>query len=414
MKFLVKNKLALLLLSPLLLLAIVATLSYSLDLAKIPTQADTSRNSYLILGGIHLASLLVFLRLKSLSIRHANRQMVWVFFTFTLLSVFALLASRIDYSIIVLMLGLPLSLALLLSHQHEIAKNDKTSLFVIKGEQAEALLKKEALSFSSLSHKDLANNHTKGLLLISQDSMSSDYFRYAFGFDTPAGKKITIAERFLERHHGSLENLSLGALTSGAKDSQFYRPIRRLIEVLIALILLIITSPIWVATFILIKLTSPGPAIFSQERVGLDSKSFTIFKFRTMHLDSEKSGQQFATKGDPRIIKYGNFLRKSRIDELPQLWNVLRGDMSLIGPSPEQRALFDTLCQEIPQFELRQLVRPGITGWAQVVQGYADDEQSSRIKLSHDLYFIKHFGPTLDLLIITRTLTTILTGFGSR
>ena len=88
--------------------------------------------------------------------------------------------------------------------------------------------------------------------------------------------------------------------------------------------------------------------------------------------------------------------------------------MSLIGPRPEQKNLFDQLCQEIPQFELRQLVRPGITGWAQVVQGYADDEQSSRVKLSHDLYYIKHFGPTLDLLIITRTLTTILTGFGSR
>ncbi len=414
MKLLVINKVALLLLSPLCLLTIIAALSHSFDLAQLPTDADTSRNSYFILGGIHIASLLVFLRLKMLSIRHANHQMIWVFFSFTLLSVFGLLAARIDYSIIVLMLGLPCSLALLLSHQHEIAKNDKTSLFVIKGEKAETLLKKEALSFSSLSHKDLAINQTDGLLLISQDSMTSDYFRYAFGFDTPAGKKIVIAERFLETHHGSLENLSLGALTQGAKDSQFYRPIRRFSELLITLALLIVTAPIWVATVILIKLTSPGPAIFSQERVGLDSKSFTIFKFRTMHLDSEKTGQQFATKGDPRIIKYGNFLRKSRIDELPQLWNVLRGDMSLIGPRPEQRALFDSLCQEIPQFELRQLVRPGITGWAQVVQGYADDKDSSRVKLSHDLYYIKHFGPTLDILVITRTLTTILTGFGSR
>ena len=211
-----------------------------------------------------------------------------------------------------------------------------------------------------------------------------------------------------------MTSLPLEALAERAKTIHYYDPIKRLLEIIIAATLLIIVSPILLVTYLLIKIVSPGPAIFTQERVGLDCAIFTIFKFRTMHLDSEAKGAQFATKGDPRIIRFGAFLRKSRIDELPQLWNVLRGDMSLIGPRPEQKDLFESLCQEIPQFALRQLTRPGITGWAQVVQGYADDEDSSRIKLSHDLYYIKHSGPTLDILIITRTLTTILTGFGSR
>ena len=414
MRAIARNKALLLLLSTLFLWAVVMGVSTLFGLADLPHERLTSRNSYIILTAVHIASLLMFFRLKYRSARHAHKQVLWLFMAFSFISLIALLSLRLDYSSIVLLIGLPCSLILLLRHQSDIALHDEASLFTITGSDIEAQLDALGLAYTSLPHDRLHENSAKGLLLISNESEHEAFYRYLSGFDIPTNKRIMIAAYFIENYLGQITSLPLEALAERAKTIHYYDPIKRLVEIFIAAFLLIITSPILLATFSLIKIVSPGPAIFTQKRVGLDCKIFTIFKFRTMHLDSEASGAQFATKGDPRIIKFGAFLRKSRIDELPQLWNVLRGDMSLIGPRPEQKDLFESLCQEIPQFALRQLTRPGITGWAQVVQGYADDEQSSRIKLSHDLYYIKHSGPTLDILIITRTLTTILTGFGSR
>ena len=414
MKAIARSKPLILLLSTLLLWGVLMAASWLFNLADLPHEMITSRNSYIIITFVHLASLLMFFRLKYRSISHAHKQVAWLFVAFSFISLTILLALRLDYSSIVLLMGLPCSLALLLRHQSDIAKNDETSLFTITGSEIEAQLDQLGLHYTSLEKDSLGKNNAKGLLLISKRNENQAFYRYLSGFDIPRNKRIVIAEYFIENYLGQIAFLPLEALAERAKTIHYYEPIKRLLEICIVATLLIIISPIFLATFLLIKVVSPGPAIFTQERVGLDCKIFTIFKFRTMHLDSEAKGAQFATKGDTRIIRFGAFLRKSRIDELPQLWNVLRGDMSLIGPRPEQKDLFDSLCQEIPQFALRQLTRPGITGWAQVVQGYADDEDSSRIKLTHDLYYIKHSGPTLDVLIITRTLTTILTGFGSR
>ena len=414
MKAIARNKLVLLLFSTLLLWGVVMAASWLFNVAYLPHEKDTSRNSYIIITAVHVASLLVFFRLKYRSTRHAHKQVVWLFVAFSFISLTLLLALRLEYSSIVLLMGLPCSIALLLRHQSDMAKNDEASLFTITGSEIETQLDTLGLTYISLPEDSLHQNSAKGLLLIPAQSPTHAFYRYLSGFDIPTNKRIVIAEYFIENYLGQMTSLPLEALAERAKTIHYYDPIKRLLEIIIAATLLIIVSPILLATYLLIKIVSPGPAIFTQERVGLDCAIFTIFKFRTMHLDSEAKGAQFATKGDPRIIRFGAFLRKSRIDELPQLWNVLRGDMSLIGPRPEQKDLFESLCQEIPQFALRQLTRPGITGWAQVVQGYADDEDSSRIKLSHDLYYIKHSGPTLDILIITRTLTTILTGFGSR
>ena len=414
MMMLVRNKLLLLFISTALLIALMAGISVLFGIAQLPYEVSTSRHSYLLVMATHFASLLVFVRMKQRSIRHANQQIFWVFITFTFSALVILLATRLDYSLIVLGLGLPLSLALLLRHQHDLAKEDETALFILEDDVLAEKLGKLDIAFEVITADALQNDHRKGLLLISERTAIHDHYRHMLGFGAPPHKKLIIAEDFIENYNGYITHLTLSDMAISAKVTQFYRPIRRLVEIIISLVLLLLTSPIIIATFILIKLVSPGPVIFAQERVGVDGKLFTIFKFRTMHLESEALGQQFASADDPRIIKYGHGLRKSRIDELPQLWNVLRGDMSLIGPRPEQRDLFLSLCDEIEHFPLRQLVRPGITGWAQVVQGYADDTQSSEIKLSYDLYFIKHFGPTIDLLIIMRTLTTILTGFGSR
>ena len=130
--------------------------------------------------------------------------------------------------------------------------------------------------------------------------------------------------------------------------------------------------------------------------------------------DSEKEGAQFASAGDMRVTRIGRFIRKTRIDELPQFFNVLKGDMSLIGPRPEQKAFVDKFEEQIPFYNYRHIVKPGISGWAQVVHGYAADVDDTRIKLEYDLYYIKNFSLWLDILIIFKTLKTMVTGFGAR
>ena len=418
MTAMVRNKFVLLILSPLLLLGVIYGAAWLFEFAMLPQEAETSRNSFIILGLVHFFTLSAFLKVGERSIRHANHQIIWLFLGFIFCAILTVFTLRLSYSNAVLLSGAPLSLILLLIHQRDLAAQNEARLFILPNPKLADSLNQLGLSFEIVTLSALATleggRKQSGLLLISEEETSLDYYRLARGFNMPKTMKITMAERYIEHYRGAIDTLSLGDLAKAAHGFSNYQLFKRFIEIAISLVIICLTSPLLLATYLLIKTTSPGPVIFKQERVGLDSKSFTIFKFRTMHLDSEVGGQQFASQDDPRIIKYGNFLRKSRIDELPQIWNVLRGDMSLIGPRPEQRDLFDALCADIPQFALRQLVRPGITGWAQTVQGYAYDEDSSRIKLSHDLYYIRHIGPTLDLLIIARTLTTILTGFGSR
>lgn len=196
--------------------------------------------------------------------------------------------------------------------------------------------------------------------------------------------------------------------------SPIYTFIKRVMDILIAIIAIPIFSPLMLVTAVLIKLESPGPVLFLQNRVGKGNKDFRIYKFRSMRKDSEKLGAQFAQDGDMRVTRVGKVIRKLRIDELPQFFNVLKGDMSLIGPRPEQRFFVDQFEHELPFYMYRHIVRPGISGWAQVVHGYAADADDTQIKIEHDFYYIKHFSLWLDVLIVFKTIRTILTGFGAR
>ena len=184
--------------------------------------------------------------------------------------------------------------------------------------------------------------------------------------------------------------------------------VKRLIDVLFTLLLIIITLPVFAVTAILIKLSSLGPIFFSQTRVGFKGETFTIYKFRTMHVGAEKEGAKWACDDDPRIIPFGNFLRKFRIDELPQCWNILKGDMSIIGPRPERPEFTSMLVKEIPYYELRNIVKPGLTGWAQVKYPYGASVQDALRKLQFDLYYIKNQSLLLDLNILMRTMITVL------
>ncbi len=163
-----------------------------------------------------------------------------------------------------------------------------------------------------------------------------------------------------------------------------------------------------------IRIDSSGPVIFRQVRTGRNGEPFTLYKFRTMVLDAEAAGPQFASKEDPRLTRVGRFLRRFRVDELPQLFNVLRGDLSLVGPRPEQVTFTERFAREIPFYEQRHLVRPGVTGWAQVNYGYADDQAEAVDKLTYDLYYVKHMSPWLDLHVLGQSVWTVLSGFGAR
>lgn len=191
-------------------------------------------------------------------------------------------------------------------------------------------------------------------------------------------------------------------------------PGKRVFDTLLTAITLPLWVPIGLVVALYVKATDPGFSIFRQKRVGMGNQVFTMYKFRTMDLDAEKDGARFAVEDDPRLIRGGNFLRKSRLDEIPQLWNVLKGDMSLVGPRAEQVPFVDQFRAEIPFYDHRHMVRPGLTGWAQVNYGYADDQAETIEKLTYDLYYIKHMSPVMDLRIFAKSIWTVLTGAGAR
>jgi lipopolysaccharide/colanic/teichoic acid biosynthesis glycosyltransferase len=161
---------------------------------------------------------------------------------------------------------------------------------------------------------------------------------------------------------------------------------------------------VWVGNL----LGNRGPLFYTQTRVGLNSKPFKIIKLRTMIVNAEKDGAAWAQKGDKRITKFGRFLRMSRIDEIPQFFNVLKGEMSVIGPRPERPVFVKELSKEIPFYETRHIVKPGLTGWAQVMGSYTSSEEGALEKLQYDLYYIKHRNLFIDLSIILKTISTVI------
>jgi exopolysaccharide biosynthesis polyprenyl glycosylphosphotransferase len=195
------------------------------------------------------------------------------------------------------------------------------------------------------------------------------------------------------------------------RNVKYYPYVKRLLDILLSLLALPIAIPIILIFAIIIKLETPGPAFFLQERVGLHGKYFKVIKLRSMGVDAEKNGAQWATKNDPRVTKVGAFIRKTRIDELPQLFNVLKGDMSLIGPRPERPIFTAQFNEAIPGFIDRLQVKPGITGWAQVNGGY---DITPREKLELDRYYINNMSFWLDLKIILKTIKVCITGDGAR
>jgi len=231
-----------------------------------------------------------------------------------------------------------------------------------------------------------------------------------------SGTSVRTLSNVYEEHTGRIPMIHLaeGWELSQPVRRGSYAPVKRVLDVFMVGLTVFLWVPLAAVVAVVVRFDSPGPVFYSQPRIGRDGRTFTLTKFRTMVNDAEANGPQFTTEGDPRITRTGRFLRLSRLDELPQLWNVLKGELSLIGPRPERPMFVEEFSAQIPFYDARHLIRPGVTGWAQVNYGYADDQAETIEKLTYDLFYIKHSSFWLDLQIFGKSFWTVLTGFGAR
>lgn len=204
-------------------------------------------------------------------------------------------------------------------------------------------------------------------------------------------------------------------LSNGFQRTAWIMFTKRAMDIVVSSLGMLLAAPVALITAIAIKLDDAGPVLYCQERVGADEVPFVLYKFRSMQSDAEEgTGPQWAAKGDPRVTRVGRIMRKLRMDEIPQLINVLKGEMSLVGPRPERPFFVSQLKQQIPYYELRFTVKPGITGWAQISYQYGDSEDDATEKLQFDLYYTKHMSPTFDLQILFETVKVVLLGRGAQ
>lgn len=225
--------------------------------------------------------------------------------------------------------------------------------------------------------------------------------------------RVTDQTTFVEKLLGEVPAETLAAewfLRADVQNRSNYEAVRRMMDATVATIGLLLTLPLWPLVALAIRLDGPGPVLFRQRRVGQHGRLFTIYKFRTMRVDAEADGARWAVRDDPRVTRVGRFLRRSRLDELPQLLNILRGDMALVGPRPERPEFVRQLEQLLPHYRLRHLIKPGLTGWAQIHYGYGASVADALRKLCYDLYYLKHRALELDVAILFRTLGTFVLG----
>ena len=264
----------------------------------------------------------------------------------------------------------------------------------------------------------VASNHVDRILLAGTSDCPQMCYRELVNVRA-MGMPIEDCHSFYERLSSKISVVDLPpewlALSRGFRRDRFILAVKRIIDVIVAFVGLVVAAPLALLTAIAVKVESRGPIFYRQERVGQHERPFTLIKFRSMADNAEaKLGPVWAVQNDPRITRVGAIIRKLRIDEIPQMFNVLKGEMSFVGPRPERIFFVERLKQTIPYYDLRHSVKPVITGWAQISYGYGDSERDAVEKLQYDLYYIKHMSPVFDLQIIFESLKVILFGSGAR
>lgn len=329
---------------------------------------------------------------------------------------FIFFAFRIPYSIYYLTLSMILLVVFCLFSQNFLQSMSKQTIGYVPIGRANALTDITSVNWQNLSKQDILEKSRQLNAIVadlSDDNLQGEWAKLLARANiqgTPVYNVVQARELLTGRVAIShLHENDLGSLT----PSPVYKFIKRVMDIGLIVFALPVIIPIAIIAAIAIKLDSAGDIIFTQQRVGLGGKTFTMYKFRSMTANAENQNTVMTQVGDKRITRVGHIIRKLRIDEFPQFWNIIKGDMSLIGPRPELPNMVEKQEQEIPFYIYRQLVKPGLSGWAQVTQG-GDHVENIAEKLEYDFYYIKNASLTLDFLIIIKTIQTALTGFGAR
>ncbi len=376
---------------------------------------STKENSLWVMITIYL---MVFFSIHNFSLhlgRLSFRYIIPVFIFWELIVFIVLLALRLDYSIYYLVLSSSTMLVLFLLFDYISVVGSKRIVAYVPIGRIGELPNVAHIAWKKLESTAKLDKKTVDMVMADLRADLSDEWEHFLAECTLQHIPVYHSSRLLELVSGRVkidhmyEN-ELGSLL----PSQSYQVIKRALDTTLILLSMPLVLPVMIITGIVIVLESRGGMFFLQERVGQGGISFTVYKFRSMCKDSEKDGSQFAQANDMRVTRVGKFIRKTRIDELPQFFNVLKGEMSLIGPRPEQKKFVEEFNEQIPFYNYRHIVKPGISGWAQVVHGYAADAEDTKVKLEHDFYYIKNFSFSMDLLILFKTIQTMLTGFGAR
>ena len=259
----------------------------------------------------------------------------------------------------------------------------------------------------------IKNQKSKIIILNTKEKVHDDIIKYLTNLKVqyPDIQIITIEhfmEKYLHKCYIPDDDISLNYLENIKAFSTWQLIQKRTIDYLAVFTLLLVSFPVLLYARYKIKKQSPGTSMFKQLRVGLNNKEFKCIKFRSMKLDAEKDGAQFASKNDSRVFPWGETMRKTRIDEIPQILNVFTGDMHFIGPRPERKFWIDQFEKEIPYYNERHIIRPGITGWAQVMYPYGENAEDAKQKLMYDLYYIKYWNILLEIKVVWKTILIVL------
>ncbi len=322
---------------------------------------------------------------------------------------------RLDYSRYQLLASFALTLSWYYWVFLTIRQRNLPRIAIVPGGNHRGIDRLPGVHWTRLDRPALADGAFDAIAADTNANLPAEWERFLMAVALK-GVPVYPVKQVVESLTGRIEVEHLSENTFGSiLPSLPYRKAKTLADTVAALVLLPVLMPVLALVALAIRLESPGPALFRQRRIGLGGHPFTIYKFRTMRQRGHgETGPHFTSEEDDRVTRLGRFLRKYRIDELPQIINILKGEMSWIGPRPEAIELAEWYEREIPFYGYRHLVRPGITGWAQVNQGNVAEVDAATSKLHYDFYYIKNFSLWLDVLIVARTVYTILTGFGSR
>ena len=294
---------------------------------------------------------------------------------------------------------------------------DPYLLVIIPGGDVDRLENIPGVSWHWIRSPDTIVENASGVVADLRADMSDDWERY-IADRALSGTPVYHVKQIRESLTGRVEIEHLSENTLGSiNPNHAYLKIKHVVDWCAALVFIGALSPLLAFVALLVRIDSNGPALFRQKRVGYRGQIYTVYKFRSMtmnHSAGDEKETAITRSGDVRITRIGRYLRKFRIDELPQLINIIRGEMSWIGPRPEATVLSEWYEAELPFYRYRHIVRPGISGWAQVNQGHVAEVDDVLEKLHYDFYYIKNFSPWLDVLILLRTIKTMLTGFGAR